>query len=351
MPPKMPFFILSALAIFLCFSPAQAAEEGIKPSRLLKQIQKASPSELRQIAETVLTQEPYRSDLGLTWAVLERLDSSTGALRHINRYVLGQVQGQDDAPMMQILRIASQITRAERRQAFLKQATQALSSGNSSQIADFISAHEPYQVPAGYRMIRTHLGTGKNGRVSLIERLSDGALFAWKLPTVDDPKIHEAFAKEERYGKEWRRYGQTDMQVFFADDGVTLLKSFVQGPTLKKLMQQKNIFQHPESAEYQALVRFVRLVASSQQYISGLNAENIVFDGKRWQIIDGARATEMPTRADAFQKLREAGEKKWARDELIVFQPEIQKFFTSLAPELAQPGIISCSAAYRSSTI
>lgn len=155
-------------------------------------------------------------------------------------------------------------------------------------------------------------GKGKHSRVSVVRRESDGKLFIWKRP-VSSSHIHkEAFKKEFKKSKFWRKHGLSKVEVRWHPDRRSLLKTLVKGPTLRDVLKEdRHFFYKKGNKKYSALKEFFWLLVKSGHYIGDVSPKNIAWDGQRWQIIDSSSIHEKENRSSLKQKYREKILNKW----------------------------------------
>lgn len=140
-----------------------------------------------------------------------------------------------------------------------------------------------------FEIISADFGRGVHAKVSIVKRKSDGKVIIWKRP-VSDSSVHQrAFQKEIKRSKHWRKTGISKVKVCWHPDRHSLLKTYVKGKTLSQTLENDHkFFSKIDSQPVKALGKFLRLLVDSRRYIQNLSCENIVYDGKRWQVIDSS---------------------------------------------------------------
>ena len=170
-----------------------------------------------------------------------------------------------------------------------------------------------FPVPEGFEVVEDHIGSGKTSRVSLVKRRSDGQLFAWKVPKDASPATREMLAVLVERSKVWQRIGVARGEARIAADGATALQPYVPGRSLRSALLETDLLRNPEHPLLPPLVETFRRMAAARVSVSGLNTDNLLFDGERWLVIDSGAIREWrsPWRAWAIQrkKLR----KHWIR--------------------------------------
>ncbi len=293
-------------------------------------------SRLESFAKNILPKPPLNQDPALAMGVAFYAKAGNKVLRRVNRYLLSQDHTKDpkdkDALRWEMVRHVVEISDQKARQEEIRSLVALHAAGKFDEVKAFMQNNTKVALPDGYEMVKPVLGVGKNGSVALVKRVSDGALFAWKKPSNDHEDNKRALVKEVELAKKWRDLGVSKMDAILSADGTSLFKTFVPGPTLKKLMVENDIFNHPESIEYQALQRMLTRAVMGKTYISGVNSENLIFDGEEFQIIDSAHVDSLDSRRETFNEYRTTLIGKWSRGDLGDFKERITRFFDRLQP-------------------
>ena len=139
------------------------------------------------------------------------------------------------------------------------------------------------------KVIRKNFGHGVHAKVSIVKRKSDGKSLIWKRPSSSSSVHQKAFRKEIERSKYWRKFGISKVKVCWHSDKRSLLKTYIKGKTLAQILKHDhNFFSKTKSHSTRALGKFLELLISSRHYIQNLSSENLVFDGKKWQVIDSS---------------------------------------------------------------
>jgi tRNA A-37 threonylcarbamoyl transferase component Bud32 len=164
-----------------------------------------------------------------------------------------------------------------------------------------------------FDIVREDFAHGVHSKVSLVRRESDGQLLVWKRPRKTNIYSHiESFRQEIRKSKFWRKYGVSDVRVFWHHDNISLLKTYIKGPTLKQMLEDNpKFFSETGSKPLKALGKLVRLLIDSKCYIADINRQNLIFDGDRWHIIDSSWIYGRTAIPDAQQKYEKTFFKSW----------------------------------------
>lgn len=171
------------------------------------------------------------------------------------------------------------------------------------------SRHKRYQ----FKIIRENCGHGARSKVSIIKRKSDGKLFIWKQPLLDDEWHHESLRKEIKYAKFWRKFGTSNVKVCWHHDRRSLLKTYIKGDTLDQILKKNPEFFSGKSMPLKALRELIGFLINSKHYIYDLISENLVFDGSKWHIIDSGSISYMNSRSRAKQEYKEKFLKNWSK--------------------------------------
>jgi tRNA A-37 threonylcarbamoyl transferase component Bud32 len=164
-----------------------------------------------------------------------------------------------------------------------------------------------------FEVIRRDCGHGARSKVSVIKRKSDGKLFIRKQPLLDDEWHHESLQKEIKYAKFWRKFGASNVKVCWYHDRRSLLKTYVKGDTLQKILKNDQGFFSGNSRPLKALRNLTGFLVNSKYYIYDLIGENLVFDGKRWHIIDSGSVVYIGNRTETKKRYKEKFLKYWSK--------------------------------------
>jgi len=157
-------------------------------------------------------------------------------------------------------------------------------------------------------------GHGVHGIISVVKRSSDGKLIVWKRPRSSSQRHQESFRQEIKKSKLWRKFGISQVKVCWHPDRQSLLKTLVKGPTLKQLLRKNpRLFSKPNSRSVKALGKFVKTIINSRHYVADVNRQNLVWDGKRWQLIDSSVIHGKTSRSSTIQKYKKAFFRSWSK--------------------------------------
>jgi tRNA A-37 threonylcarbamoyl transferase component Bud32 len=164
-----------------------------------------------------------------------------------------------------------------------------------------------------FDIIHKDFGRGTHAKISIVKRRSDGELLIWKRPKRSNIYRHiESFRQEIKKSKYWRRFGVSQVRVFWHHDKISLLKTYIRGPTLKQMLEENpEFFSETESKPAKALGKLIRLLIDSGHYIADINRTNLIFDGDRWHIIDSSCIYGKTAFPNIRQKYKEAFFKSW----------------------------------------
>lgn len=164
-----------------------------------------------------------------------------------------------------------------------------------------------------FEIIYKDCGTGRS-IVSVVKRKSDGELFIWKRARSSTSIHPGSYQKELQKVKLWRKFGISSVKASWHPDKKSLLKTYIKGPTLKKILEKNpKIFSETENKYTKALIKFIDLLVDSGHYIHDLKGSNIVYDEKRWQVIDAGQAYKMSL-SDTKKEYRKNLLEKWSRE-------------------------------------
>ncbi len=166
-----------------------------------------------------------------------------------------------------------------------------------------------------FKIIYKDCGTGRS-KVSLVKRKSDRKLMIWKRARSFRTRasIRESYRKEIIKSKKWRKFGISKVKVCWHPDNMSILKTYIKGPTLKKLLKDDpEFFSKTKRKPFKALIKFVRLLIDSENYIHDLKGANLVFDGTKWQVVDSGPIHKKSSRSATRREYRKFLYKKWAK--------------------------------------
>jgi hypothetical protein len=321
---------MNSTALFARYFPDTNYSEAKKnPIILLDQIKELSPDAIVRITErnTVLTEVPFVLEPQLIAQAIYYGDGKSKLLRRVGRYILSQ--DHTHGGLWDAISVAVQFSNNNKRRAILDTAQLLLAQENFGALDRFLDENRPYHIPNGYRMVKDPLGFGKNGRVALVENEKTGDLFAWKIPTNDNTENIKSLKKELEIAQEWRKAGLTEMTTLPTPDGVSILKSFQDGKTLKTLIETEDLLGNRDSAVYKSLLQYVVNIGLKKIEISGVNSENIIYSNGRWNLIDGYEIHYLDSRKEAFARSAEEMKERWLdKSTSDSIDTKIEKFFT-----------------------
>lgn len=165
-----------------------------------------------------------------------------------------------------------------------------------------------------FKVVHKDCGHGVHGVISVVERKSDGKLIVWKRPRSNNYRHQESFRQEIKKSKLWRRFGISQVKVCWHPDKQSLLKTYIKGKVLKQILKEEpHFFSKTKNKTVKALGKLVRLLINSKHYIQDVNRQNLVFDGKKWHVIDSSVIHTKTNRSDTRQKYKKAFLKSWSK--------------------------------------
>ncbi len=164
------------------------------------------------------------------------------------------------------------------------------------------------------KVIHKDCAQGVHGKISVVKRKSDGKLIIWKRPRSNNYRHQESFQQEIKKSKYWRKFGVSRVKVCWHNDKESLLKTYIKGPTLKQMLRKNDLkFSKPNSRPVKALGELVELLIGSGHYIQDVNRQNLVFDGKKWHLIDSSAIHGKTSRSETRQKYKKAFLRSWSK--------------------------------------
>lgn len=166
-----------------------------------------------------------------------------------------------------------------------------------------------------FEVIDKNFAHGVHSKVSIVRRESDGELLVWKQPRTSNIYTHiESFRQEIIKSKSWRKFGVSNVKIFWHPNNISLLKTYIKGPTLKQILEENpRFFSETENKPVKALGKLVELLICSKCYIADLNRQNLVFDGDRWHVIDSSWVYRETTFPDIREKYKKFFLKSWSK--------------------------------------
>ena len=166
-----------------------------------------------------------------------------------------------------------------------------------------------------FKVIYKDCGHGARSKVSVVKRKSDGKLLIWKRPKSHNYIYQESFRKELEKVKQWRKFGISKVKACWHPDRLSLLKTYIKGPSLKQILRKNPEFFSKEKGKYfESLRKFVGLLVDSQHYIHDLKGSNLFFDGKMWNVVDTGPIRKKSSRSATRQEYRKFLFKKWSKN-------------------------------------
>ena len=160
-----------------------------------------------------------------------------------------------------------------------------------------------------FKIVEKQCGHG-HAKVSLVKRKSDGKLFIWKRPKSG--RGSGSLQGQIKRSKLWRKFGISKVKVNWCPDKHSLLKTFVNGHTLKHYFKNGKVSFSKKSKKLKALKEFVKLLIKSKHYIHDLKGQNIVWDEKMWNVIDSGPIEGKSSKSSVRRKYRKNLLEKWS---------------------------------------
>lgn len=183
-----------------------------------------------------------------------------------------------------------------------------------------------------FKIIHEDYAHGARSKVSIVKRKSDGKLLIWKQPLFDDRWHHESLRKEIKYAKYWRKFGISKVRVCWHPDGRSLLKTYIKGDTLEQILKKNPGFFSKKSQHSKTLRELFGHLIESKHYIYDLISENLVFDGKRWHVIDSGSVRNRDTRSETKREYKRELIKSWSKEISENEIHSLELFLDSLKP-------------------
>ena len=92
------------------------------------------------------------------------------------------------------------------------------------------------------------------------------------------------------------------------------MKTYIKGDTLDEILKKTPEFFAKESRPLEALREFVGLLINSKHYIYDLIGENLVFDEKKWHVIDSGSVRDRENRSEVKQEYKKEFLKSWTKE-------------------------------------
>jgi hypothetical protein len=203
----------------------------------------------------------------------------------------------------------------------------------------YVDRRNSIDPPSGCRLIKAYIGNGKTGYVHLVERKSDAARFAWKIPNDNGTRLHHRFAKEIELTRRISELGLSSMTTEWAEaERISLLKSYVEGKTLRDHLLDAPAFlvddADPRTA---ALAALVEGAIEQEIFFKSLNAEGLIYASAedRWEIIDSGAIVDTGSRAEACRGWREVARGDWTRSSMGLGMNRVEQAVVAFLDEHA----------------
>lgn len=164
-----------------------------------------------------------------------------------------------------------------------------------------------------FEIIHKDCGHGIHAKISVVKRESDGELLIWKRPTSNNPEHQKAFRKEIKRSKYWRKFGISKVKVCWHSDKHSLLKTYIRGKTLTQILKDDSQFFSKTNRPVRSLGKLLKLLIDSKHYIQNLICENLVFDGKRWHVIDSSSVHKRDSRSSTRREYKRKFFGSWSK--------------------------------------
>ena len=106
-----------------------------------------------------------------------------------------------------------------------------------------------------------------------------------KRPKDDSHAREESLKKQLKRIKFWKDHGLSTIKAIEYHNGI--IKTYIEGDTLKEIIDNDKHFFSESSSKLKALKRFVRLLVKSRHFLHDMKGPNIVFgNDNKFQIID-----------------------------------------------------------------
>jgi len=122
-----------------------------------------------------------------------------------------------------------------------------------------------------------------------------------KKPKNNSSSRKESLKRQLKRIRFWNKFGLSKIRAVRYHGGI--LKTYVDGKTLHKIIDKDEHFFSENSKELKALRNFVELLIRSRHFIHDMKGQNIVFDGERFQIIDSGPIYKMNNVKKEYQKI------------------------------------------------
>lgn len=141
-----------------------------------------------------------------------------------------------------------------------------------------------------FDIIAKNIWKGAHGRIQLVRRRSDNKVLVWKRPRSLSWIHINSFSQEIQKSKIWRRIGVSDINIYWHKDKMSIIKDYIEGPTLKEMLKKNPEFFSCSSKPLKELGKFVKKLVKSDIFIGDVNKQNIIYDENRdkWQLIDSS---------------------------------------------------------------
>ncbi|MBW2398215.1 MAG: hypothetical protein JRG80_02965 [Deltaproteobacteria bacterium] len=202
---------------------------------------------------------------------------------------------------------------------------------------EYVDRRNSIDPPVGCRLVEAYIGNGKTGYVHLVERESDGARFAWKIPNDDGKRLHDRFEKEIELTRRISELGLSTMTAEWAEvEQISLLKSYVEGKTLREHLCDGPEFLVDEAdPRTAALASIVEGSIEREIFFKSLNAEGLIYAPakERWEIIDSGAIVVTGNRSEACRGWRDVVGSDWIRSSMGLGTIEVRQAVAAFLDE------------------
>lgn len=151
-----------------------------------------------------------------------------------------------------------------------------------------------------------------HGRNNIYIVIYNGHTCLLKKPKDDSHTREESLKKQLKRIKFWKDHDLSTIKAIEYHNGI--IKTYIEGDTLKELIDNDKHFFSESSSKLKALKRFVRLLIKSRHFIHDMKGPNIVFgNNNKFQIIDSGPIYKRSDKSSLKKEYQNVLYLKWSK--------------------------------------
>lgn len=174
---------------------------------------------------------------------------------------------------------------------------------------------------------------GRRGRVYQVKSSSTGKLYALKIAIDKDADTLKSFAEEAEKMKGYGVAGVSHAKAVELGSDF-MVKEFIQGVRAKEWLDGWVQDGMPKgTAQLKDLAKQLKLAADRGVYIGDLNPKNLIWNGKKWIIVDSGSWRNDLSQAEILERFEEKVIGRWTKNHSSTVERALKKELRLMAEE------------------